>query len=110
MLFLGQNQHIMQFELTKDMLDDLKEYISSGQDSKIVGFINDLHAADIAELLDEVKMNEAIYLYKLLDDQNAADVLVELEEDVREKLLDLLHQRKLLVLLQIKLILMMLLI
>lgn len=84
----------MQFELTKDMLDDLKEYIATGQDSKIVGFINDLHAADIAELLDEVKMGEAIYLFKLLNDQNAADVLVELEEDVREKLLESLTSRE----------------
>lgn len=84
----------MQFELTKDMLDDLKEYIATGQDSKIIGFINDLHAADIAELLDEVKMNEAIYLYKLLDEQNAADVLVELEDDVREKLLESLTSRE----------------
>lgn len=94
MLFLGQNQHIMQFELTKDMLDDLKDYIATGQDSKIVGFINELHAADIAELLDEVKMSEAIYLYKLLDDQNAADVLVELEDDVREKLLESLTSKE----------------
>jgi len=94
LLFLGQNQHLMQFELTKDMLDDLKEYIATGQDSKIVGFINDLHAADIAELLDEVKMGEAIYLFKLLNDQNAADVLVELEEDVREKLLESLTSRE----------------
>ena len=84
----------MQFELTKDMLDDLKEYIASGQDSKIVSFISDQHPADIAELLDEVKMSEAIYLFKLLDDQKSADVLVELEDDVREKLLESLTSRE----------------
>jgi magnesium transporter len=84
----------MQFELTKDILDDLKEYIAKGQDSRIIFFLNDLHAADVAELLDDVKMNEAIYLYKLLDDQKAADVLVELEEDVREKLLESLTSRE----------------
>jgi len=84
----------MHFELTKDILDDLKEYIVNGQDSKIVGFLSDLHPADISELLDEVKMSEAIYLYKLLDDQKAADVLVELEDDVREKLLESLTSKE----------------
>ena len=84
----------MHFELTKDILDDLKEYIVNGKDSKIIGFLSDLHPADIAELLDEVKMNEAIYLYKLLDDQKAADVLVELEDDVREKLLESLTSKE----------------
>jgi len=84
----------MQFELTKDILDDLKEYIVRGQDSKIIAFLGDLHAADVSELLDDVKMSEAIYLYKLLDDQKAADVLVELEDDVREKLLESLTSKE----------------
>jgi magnesium transporter len=84
----------MQFELTKDILDDLKEYIAKGQDSKIIAFLSDLHPADVAELLDDVKMNEAIYLFKLLGDQKAADVLVELEEDVREKLLESLTSKE----------------
>jgi len=78
----------MHFELTKEILDDIREYISTGYDSKLEAFLKDLHAADIEELLDSVRMSEAIYLYKLLDEQKQADVLVELEDDVREKLLE----------------------
>jgi magnesium transporter len=84
----------MQFELTKEMLDDLRQYIASGQDSRIIPFIDDLHAADIAELFDELKLHEALYLYKLIDDEKSADILVELEDDVREKLLDSLTSRE----------------
>lgn len=78
----------MHFELTKEILDDIREYISIGNDSKLESFLNDLHPADIEELLDSVKMADAIYLYKLLDEQRQADVLVELEDDVREKLME----------------------
>jgi magnesium transporter len=78
----------MHFELTKEILDDIREYIASGNDSKLEAFLSDLHHADIEELIDELKLNEAIYLFKLLSEQKQADVLVELEDDVREKLLE----------------------
>lgn len=84
----------MHFELTKDILNDIREYIASGYDSKLEAFLNDLHPADIEELLDQVKMSEAIYLFKLLDEQRQADVLVELEDDVREKLLESMTSRE----------------
>lgn len=84
----------MQFELTKEILQDLKDYISSGQDSRIEGVLSDMHPADVAELLDELKLSEAIYVYKLLDSEKSADVLVELEDDVREKLLESLTSRE----------------
>jgi magnesium transporter len=78
----------MQFEITKEILEDIREYIATGSDSKLEAFLSDLHPADVEELLDRVKMPEAIYLYKLLDEQKQADVLVELEADVRDKLLE----------------------
>ena len=78
----------MNFEITKEILDDIREYIASGYDSKLEAFLKDLHPADVEELLDQVKMSEAIYLFKLLDEQSQADVIVELEDDVREKLLE----------------------
>lgn len=78
----------MQFEITKEILEDIREYIATGSDSKLEAFLSDLHPADVEELLDRVKMSEAIYLYKLLDEQKQADVLVELEADVRDKLLE----------------------
>ena len=84
----------MNFQLTKDILSDLKEYILTGQDSKIISFISDLHPADIAEVLDEIKIGEAIYVFKLVDEEKAPDVIVELEDDVREKILESLTSKE----------------
>lgn len=77
----------MQFELTKEYLDQLRELIANGKDALIQEYLAELHPADIAEIIDEVKTEEATFIYKLLGKDIAADVLVDLEEDIREKLL-----------------------
>jgi len=50
--------------------------------------LESLHPADIAEIYDELSIEEATYLYLLLDPEKASDVLVELEENDREKFLN----------------------
>ena len=76
----------MQFELTKEYITHLRELIDTGQAGEIRTLLEELHPADIAEILDEVKEDESLYIYRLLDKEFAAEVFVELEEDVREKL------------------------
>lgn len=46
-----------------------------------------MHYADIAEILDELNLDQATYIIKLLDSETTSDVLSELEEDVLEKVL-----------------------
>ncbi|MFT5146492.1 MAG: magnesium transporter, partial [Polaribacter sp.] len=48
----------------------------------------DVHFADIAEVLDEVSFDEAIYIIKLLDSEKTSEILTELDEDTREKILE----------------------
>jgi magnesium transporter len=49
-----------------------------------------LHPADIAELCNELDAEEARFVYLLLDNETAADVLIEMDEDVRKRFLELL--------------------
>ncbi|MDR1525806.1 MAG: magnesium transporter [Tannerella sp.] len=74
-------------ELTKEYIDELKDVINSKDKKKATEILDNLHPADIAELYKELTLKEAIYLYLLLDGEKAADVLMELEEDDRRKLL-----------------------
>ena len=46
-----------------------------------------MHYADIAEVLDEVNFEESIYIIKLLDSEKTSEILTELEDDIREKIL-----------------------
>ncbi len=74
-------------EFTQEYLEKLRDIIASRDDKAALAELEDMHPADIAELYQELDLDEAEYLYKLLTDETAADVLMELDEDERRKLL-----------------------
>ncbi len=84
----------MQFSLNKELLHSLRDWIAEGKDSVIAKSVAEAHPADIAELINQLRTVEAVYLYRLLDEQLAADVMLELDEDVRERLLSNLTSRE----------------
>ena len=78
----------MAFEITDELLENLVGFIDKKNDSKIKNLFKDVHFADIAEVLDEVSFDEAIYIIKLLDSEKTSEILTELDEDTREKILE----------------------
>lgn len=78
------------FDLTRELIADLKHAIKDSDEKKSLLMIEDYHAADLAEIYDELDIEEARFLYLLLDDELAADVLTELDEDDRERFLEVL--------------------
>tara|TARA_B110000046_G_scaffold173759_1_gene196675 strand:+ start:25152 stop:26510 length:1359 start_codon:yes stop_codon:yes gene_type:complete len=84
----------MQFELTKKYISELQECLNSNLKADLLNEVNQIHPADIADICDELETEEVVLLYQCLDDEVAADVLIELEEDVREKLLRNLSPRE----------------
>ena len=74
-------------EPTKEYIDNLKKIIEEKDDAKARALLQDLYPADIAELYQDLNLQEAIYLYLLMDGEKAADVLMELDEEDRHKLL-----------------------
>lgn len=81
----------MQFELTKELVLEVKTALESGENLGILEQINELHPADIAEIFDELSSDEASKFYKYLNEETASDVLIELEDDVREQFLSSLE-------------------
>ena len=77
----------MRSEITRELLDQIKATIESQDEASLTGMLEDLHPADIAEICEELEWKDSHYLYNLLDDEIASDVLAELEEPERDKLL-----------------------
>ena len=80
----------MHFEITKQFVDDIKKIIEVQNESAAIDFIDNLHPADIAELYDVLDIEEAKFLYLLLDGEKAANVLAELDDDDRKRFLKIL--------------------
>lgn len=82
------------FKLTDQLLEDIKQRIENQQDSQLESLLEEVHYADVAEIVDELNEDESIYLIKLLDSDKTSDVLTELDEDVRESILNNLSAKE----------------
>ncbi len=84
----------MHFELTKEFLEELRIAAQAEDKAWIDEHIVVLHFADIAELLDELTNEQAKFVYYHLDEDIQADVLMELEEEVRDRFLKSLSSQQ----------------
>jgi magnesium transporter len=84
----------MRFELNKEFLELLREKIAAGDTAWIRENVLELHYADIAEILDRLNNDEAKYVYFQMDEEVQADVLMELDEDVRDRFLASLSSKE----------------
>lgn len=74
-------------EYTPEYLEHIREVIHTQNIEVARQELEGLHPADIAELYQNLNLKEAEFLYDLLDEDTAAGVLMELDEDDRRKLL-----------------------
>lgn len=75
-------------EIDEKYVDSVKEFIAHQDGENVRNIIWNMHPADIAELCNELDVEEARYIYQLLDNETAADVLSEMDEDLRKELLE----------------------
>lgn len=91
---MAEEKENIQFELTDDLIAQVEYLIEQKNDKELRKLLNEFHYADIAEILDEVDLYEAMYVIKLLDSETTSDVLMELDEDNREKVLQNLSAKE----------------
>ena len=84
----------MPFELTKPLLAGIQEDVAEGRDRAVQDLLSELHPSDIGAILDRLGLEDAVYVFRLLEHEEAAEVLLELEEDRREELLGSLTSRE----------------
>ena len=77
----------IQFELTDELIEQVENLVELKDDKELQKLLSEFHYADIAEILDELNLDEAVYVIKLLDSETTSDILMELDEDNREKVL-----------------------
>nr|WP_299170507.1 magnesium transporter [uncultured Allomuricauda sp.] len=76
------------FKLTDELIVDIKQMITDKKNGDLRAMMKEFHYADIAEIADELKVEEATYLIKLLDSEKTSDILAEMDEDIREAVLN----------------------
>ncbi|WP_209402510.1 magnesium transporter [Pseudozobellia sp. WGM2] len=82
------------FKLTDELVAEIEQLIESQRNTELVSLMDDVHYADVAEIINELNEDEATYLIKLLESDKTSDVLTELDEDVRESILNNLSAKE----------------
>ena len=82
------------FKLSNELINNISDLILKKNNKEIKNIVKNLHYADLAELVNELSFIDSIYLIKLIDSDKTSDVLTELDDDVREKILKELSEKE----------------
>ncbi|MDT0539055.1 MULTISPECIES: magnesium transporter [Croceitalea] len=82
------------FKLTNELVGEIQILIENQNDAQLRLLMKEFHYADVAEIANELDELEATYLIKLLDSEKTSDILTELDEDVREAILNNLSPKE----------------
>ena len=85
---------MVQFQLTDDLLEKIAVLISAKKNSRLKKIVKDIHFADMADIINSLNEDQGIYLIKLFDSEKTSDILTELDENVREKILKALSAKE----------------
>ena len=84
----------MAFQLTDSFIDQLRASIQAQNEAGVRLYFEELYPADAAEVLNALEDDEAVYVYRLLDEEYGAEAILLLEDDKREKILDALSPKE----------------
>ena len=82
------------FQLSEILLNKIADLILAKKNIPLKKLVKDIHFADMAEIIDELNVAEGVYLIKLFDSEKTSEILTELDEDVREKILKALSVKE----------------
>ena len=77
----------MEFKISREFLSEIEQLISENKAQELLLLLEDIHFADIAEIMEELDDYGAAYIFNTLDSEKTAEILLELDEEVREKIL-----------------------
>ena len=85
---LNKVEKNIKFELTDLLINQVIDLVDNNQDRLLLVKLNELHHADIAEILEELNVDQSTYIIKLLESDKTSEILMELDEDFREQILN----------------------
>ncbi|MBA5793315.1 magnesium transporter [Flavobacterium sp. xlx-214] len=84
----------MEFKISKEFIQEIEGLIAEKNEREILRRLEDIHFADIAELMNELNGGDAGYLFKIIESEISSEILLELDEEVREKILNNLSAKE----------------
>jgi magnesium transporter len=84
----GKKQNRAVIEIDVQLLSDISDLVRSSSDTLLKNILADIYPADIALIIENLEEPEGYELFKLLDDETSAEVLLELSDHHRDLILE----------------------
>jgi magnesium transporter len=81
-------------QIDNELLGNITTLIRNDAEKSLLNIFADLHPADIAEIINHVDIESAKYLFSLLNAEIAGEVITEIDENPREKILKEIDVKK----------------
>ena len=83
----------MNFQITEIFIEDIKFLIKEKKEIEIKSLLEDKYPQDIAEIISKINLEDGKYLFELLK-KKSPEIFVELDDELREKILLSLSTKK----------------
>ncbi len=78
----------MQPEVTRDLIREIQAILSEDNETMLMDRLGSMHSADIAEIVNELELEETKKLFQFFDAPRASEVLINMDEDDRNNLIE----------------------
>lgn len=84
----------MSFVINKELLDEIRASVQNRRTNDLRSMFDEIHPADIAEIIFKLSHEEASYILALIEEEKAAEVFTFMDEDLREKFMNILSPKE----------------
>ncbi|MDP2688731.1 MAG: magnesium transporter, partial [Deltaproteobacteria bacterium] len=85
----------MTVEAKNDYIEKVRDFLEQNDESGLERFLSGLHASELGRVLSGVSIEEAKYLFRLLDPERASEALLEVDERLRKTLISAISSKEL---------------
>lgn len=72
----------------QEVVDAVREAVEAGDSARLVDLLEPLHAADVADILEQIRAGERAALLRLWGREIDGDILSEIDESIREEVIE----------------------
>ncbi len=81
--------------IDSELIEQVKSLVEQQDEGSLKKLLDEIRAADVADLIEHLKSDERVFIFKLLEPEGAGEVLVHIEPPVQEGIIKSLDDKQL---------------
>jgi magnesium transporter len=87
-IIIPRRRGVKTIEVDDELMQDIREIVRERAGAILLNILTDLHAADIADIINRLEGDDRLFVFNLLTTEIGSTVLLELEPDIRKDIID----------------------